>query len=270
LKEKVAIVTGAARGIGRAIAERYGAEGATVVVCDVDTAGGEAVAKRITDAGGTAVAIVADVSDTAAVDRLFDETLDRFGAVDVLVNNAGLTDTERHFLEGDEAWWDRIHAVNLKGSFLCGLRAARQMAQRGEGVIINVSSGGATRAHRGNAAYDAAKGGIEALTRAMAVDLAPYGVRVNGLIPGSIDSRGMSPEVKKTRGEAIPMGRVGEPAELGGAAVFLASDDAGYVTGQLIAVDGGILAAMRSPAAEIFPPSRFPDVSRSVGKSESR
>ena len=172
----------------------------------------EAVAKGITDAGGTAVAIVTDVSDKAAVDRLFDETLERFGAVDVLVNNAGLTDTERHFLEGDEAWWDRIHAVNLKGSFLCGLRAAKQMAQRGDGVIINVSSGGATRAHRGNAAYDATKGGIEALTRAMAVDLAPYGVRVNGLIPGSIDTRGMSPDVKKERGEAIPMGRVGEPA----------------------------------------------------------
>ena len=92
----------------------------------------------------------------------------------------------------------------------------------------------------------------------MAVDLAPYGVRVNGLIPGSIDSRGMSPDVKKQRGEAIPMGRMGEPEDMTGAAVFLASDDAAYVTGQLIAVDGGILAAMRSPAADIFPPSRFP------------
>ena len=112
LNGKVAIVTGAAHGIGRAIAERFGAEGATVVVCDVDAGGGEAVAKRITDAGGTAVAIVTDVSDKAAVDRLFDETLERFGAVDVLVNNAGLTNTERHFLDGDEEWWDRIHAVN--------------------------------------------------------------------------------------------------------------------------------------------------------------
>jgi NAD(P)-dependent dehydrogenase (short-subunit alcohol dehydrogenase family) len=258
LNGKVAIVTGAAHGIGRAIAERYGAEGATVIICDVDAAGAEAAAKRITDAGCTAVVIVTDVSDKVAVDRLFDETLDRFGAVDVLVNNAGLTNTERHFLDGDEEWWDRIHAVNLKGSFLCGLRAAKQMAQRGEGVIINVSSGGATRAHRGNAAYDATKGGIEALTRAMAVDLAPYGVRVNGLIPGSIDAKGMSPDVKKQRGEAIPMGRMGEPEDMTGAAVFLASDDAGYVTGQLIAVDGGILAAMRSPAADIFPPSRFP------------
>jgi NAD(P)-dependent dehydrogenase (short-subunit alcohol dehydrogenase family) len=266
LAGKVAIVTGAAHGIGGAIAERYGAEGATVVVCDVDAAGADAVAKRIGDGGGTAVAIVTDVSDKAAVDRLFDETLDRFGTVDVLVNNAGLTNTERHFLDGDEEWWDRIHAVNLRGSFLCGLRAAKEMAQRGKGVIINVSSGGATRAHRGNAAYDATKGGIEALTRAMAVDLAPYGVRVNGLIPGAIDSKGMDPDLKRKRGEAIPMGRMGDPADMAGAAVFLASDDAGYVTGHLLAVDGGILAAMRSPAAEIFPLSRFPVVGQSVSR----
>jgi len=258
LQGKVTIVTGAAHGIGRAIAERYGVEGATVVVTDIDEAGVETVAQGITDAGGTATAIATDVSDKTAVHHLFDQTLERFGTVDVVVNSAGLINTERHFLDGDEAWWDKIHAVNLKGTFLCGLRAAQHMARNGGGVIINLSSGGATRAHRGNAAYDATKGGIEALSRAMAVDLAPYGVRVNGLIPGSIDTRGMSPEVKQERGQAIPMGRVGEPDEMTGAAVFLASDDAAYVTGQLIAVDGGILAAMRSPAADIFPLSRFP------------
>jgi NAD(P)-dependent dehydrogenase (short-subunit alcohol dehydrogenase family) len=260
LQGKVAIVTGAAKGIGRAVAERYGTEGATVIVSDIDAPGAEAVAARIRDAGGSAAAILTDVSQKDSVDRLYDETLERFGTVDVVVNNAGLTNTERHFLEGDEAWWDQIHAVNLKGTFLSSLRAANYMARHGGGAIINVSSGGATRAHRGNAAYDATKGGIEALTRAMAVDLAPYGIRVNALIPGSIDSRGMSPDIKKERGQAIPMGRMGEPAEMSGAAVFLASDDAGYVTGQMIAVDGGILAAMRSPAAEIFPLSKYPDV----------
>ena len=258
LSGKVAIVTGAAHGIGRAIAERYGQEGAAVVVSDVDGAGAEAVAAGIRDGGGNAIAVVTDVSDKDAVDRLFDETLSRFGTVDVLVNNAGLTNTERHFLDGDEAWWDRIHAVNLKGSFLCGLRAAQHMARKGEGVIINVSSGGASRAHRGNAAYDATKGGIEALTRAMAVDLAPYGVRVNALIPGAINSKGASAEIKRLRGEAIPLGRMGETADMAGPAVFLASEDAGYVTGQMLAVDGGILAAMRSPAAEIFPLEKFP------------
>ncbi len=262
LQGKVAIVTGAAHGIGRSIAERYGQERATVVVSDVNAGGAEAVARGINDAGGTAIAVTTDVSDKAAVDRLFDQTLEQFGTVDVIVNSAGLVNTERHFLEGDEEWWDRIHAVNLKGTFLCGLRAAQHMARKGSGVIINVSSGGATRAHRGNAAYDATKGGIEALTRAMAVDLAPYGVRVNGLIPGSINTSDMSPEVKQERGKAIPMGRVGEPEDMTGAAVFLASDDAAYVNGQLIAVDGGILAAMRSPAADIFPPSRYPKLER--------
>jgi 3-oxoacyl-[acyl-carrier protein] reductase len=263
LDGKVAIVTGAAHGIGRAIAQRFGQEGAKVVVADINGEGVEAVAAGIRDAGGEAIAIVTDVSDSTSVDRLFAETLARFGTVDVLVNNAGLTDTERHFLEGDEAWWDRIHAVNLRGTFLCGLCAAKLMAAQGKGVIINLSSGGATRAHRGNAAYDATKGGIEALTRAMAVDLAPYGVRVNALIPGSIDARGMTEDMKRERGQAIPLGRVGETADMAGPAVFLASADADYVTGHALAVDGGILAAMRSPAAEIFPLSRFPRVEES-------
>jgi 3-oxoacyl-[acyl-carrier protein] reductase len=258
LSGKVAIVTGAAHGIGRAIAERYAAEGASVVVCDVNAAGAEDVAKAIAAKGGNSIAVTADVSDSAAVDRLFAETEQRFGPVNVLVNNAGLTNTERHFLQGDEAWWDRIHAVNLKGTYLCALRAAKGMAQRSEGVIINLSSGGATRAHRGNAAYDATKGGIEALTRSMAVDLGPYGVRVNALIPGPIDSTDMSEEKRRERGAAIPLGRVGETTDLAGPAVFLASDDAAYVTGHMLAVDGGILAAMRSPQAEIFPLSKFP------------
>jgi 3-oxoacyl-[acyl-carrier protein] reductase len=258
LSGKVAIVTGSAHGIGQAIAQRFGAEGATVVVADVNADGARAVAEGINAAGGTAIAIPTDVSSKDAIDHLYDETLRQFGTVDIVVNSAGLVDTERHFLLGDEAWWDKIHAVNLKGTFLSGLRAANYMARHGGGAIINVSSGGATRAHRGNAAYDATKGGIEALTRAMAVDLGPYGVRVNALIPGSVNTSDMPPETKAERGRAIPMGRVGEPEDMTGAVVFLASDDAAYVTGQMLAVDGGILAAMRSPMADIFPPSKFP------------
>jgi len=258
LSGKVAIVTGSAHGIGQAIAERYGAEGATVVVADVNAEGAQAVADSINAAGGKAIAIPTDVSSKDAIDHLYDETLRQFGTVDIVVNSAGLVNTERHFLEGDEAWWDKIHAVNLKGTFLSGLRAANHMARHGGGSIINVSSGGATRAHRGNSAYDATKGGVEALTRAMAVDLGPYGVRVNALIPGSVNTSDMTPETKAERGKAIPMGRVGEPVDMTGAVVFLASDDAAYVTGQMVAVDGGILAAMRSPVADIFPPSKFP------------
>src|SRR5262245_41454116 len=258
LTQKVAIVTGAAHGIGRAIAERFGAEGAHVVVNDVDAAAATEVAQSIERRGGSALPVIADVSDEAQVDALFDATLARFGTLDVLINNASLTATERHFLEADAAWWERIIAVNLSSAFLCGRRAAQVMARKRSGAIINMSSGGASRAHRGNAAYDAAKGGIEALTRAMALDLGPYGVRVNALVPGSIDSKGMSPDVKRARGENIPLGRVGEVDELAGPAVFLASDDARYITGHLLVVDGGLLVQQRSATVDIFGLDRFP------------
>jgi len=255
---KVVIVTGAAHGIGRAIALHFGSEGAHVIVNDVDAAGAESTTSAIMAGGGSAISGIADVSDKGQVDRLFDLALERFGTVDVLVNNAGLINTERHFLEADEAWWDRILGVNLKAAFLCSSRAAQVMARRRQGAIINLSSGGATRAHRGNAAYDASKGAVEALTRATALDLAPYGIRVNAIVPGSIDSQGMSQETKRERGEAIPMGRVGECEEIAGPAVFLASEDASYMTGHILVVDGGLLAQQRSPQVDIFPLSRFP------------
>jgi len=257
-KNKVVIVTGAAHGIGRAIAQRFGSEGAQVVVNDVNAAGADATTQAIITNGGSAIAVIADVSDKSQVDRMFDTTLEHFGTVDVLVNNAALVNVERHFLEGDEAWWDRVLSVNLKGTFLASLRAAHVMAHHHQGVIINMSSGGASHSHRGMAAYDAAKGGIEALTRATALDLAPYGIRVNALVPGSIDTQGMSTETKQERGMTVPLGRVGEPEDLAGPAVFLASDDASYITGHLIVVDGGLLSQQRPPQVDIFPLSRFP------------
>ena len=258
---KTVLVTGAAHGIGKAIALRFGAEGANVVVNDVDATAAEVVAGQVNAEGGSAaVAIPADVSDKAQVDRLFDAVVEKFSTVDVLVNNASLTNTERHFLKADAEWWNRIIAVNLSSAFLCGLRAAQIMARKRSGVIINMSSGGASRAHRGNAAYDAAKGGIEALTRAMALDLAPYGIRVNALVPGSIDSKGMAAEIKQARGENIPLGRVGEVEEMAGPAVFLASDDARYITGHVLFVDGGMLAQQRSATVDIFPLSKFPKI----------
>ena len=257
---KIVMVTGAAHGIGRAIALRFGSEGAQIIVNDVDAAGAEATVQAIITHGGLAVPGVADVSDKSQVDHLFDTMFERFGTVDVLVNNAGIINAERHFLEADEAWWDRVLAVNLKSVFLCSFRAAQVMARRHQGVIINMSSGGATQSHRGMAAYDASKGGIEALTRAMALDLAPYGIRVNALVPGSIDSQGMNPEVKRERGVTVPLGRVGEPEDMAGPAAFLASEDASYITGHIIAVDGGLLSQQRSPQVDIFPLSRFPKV----------
>ncbi len=265
LAGKAAVVTGGAHGIGRAIAERFAAEGARVVVADIDEHGSETVAATIRDAGGDAIALAADVSDSGSVDALFAATTGRFGGIDVLVNNAGLVNTERHALDGDDDWWDRIIAVNLRGVWLCASRAAQIMAEQGGGSIINVSSGGATKAHRGNAAYDAAKGGIEAFSRALALDLGPYGVRVNILVPGSIDTRGMDDLTRRERGETIPLGRVGDPDDMTGPAVFLASDDARYVTGQATVVDGGLLAQQRSPQVDIFPLSKFPRLERVAG-----
>ncbi len=258
MQGKVAIITGAAQGIGRALANRYAAEGAHVVVNDVNADKIDAAVAAIRQTGGSALGIVADVSDKTAVDRLFAQTVADLGRVDVLVNNAMITNGDRHFLEADEAWWRRVIDVNLTGVFLCSHAAAQLMARQRSGVIINFSSGGATRAHRGLAAYDASKGGIEALTRAMALDLAPYGIRVNALVPGSIDTSGMPPTIKGARGENIPMQRVGEAEELAGPAVFLASDDASYVTGHCLVVDGGMLSQQRSATVDIFPLSRFP------------
>jgi 3-oxoacyl-[acyl-carrier protein] reductase len=257
LEGKVAIVTGGGAGIGRAIAIRYGEEGAKVAVADVNA---ETARELAETAGPDVLPVECDVSDPADVDRLFETALERFGTVDVLVNNAGLVNTERHFLEADEAWWERIQRVNLWGVFHCSLRAARIMAAKQAGVIICLSSGGATRAHRGNVAYDAAKGGIEAMVRGMSLDLGPYGVRVCGLVPGSIDTQGMEPETRASRGETVPLRRVGEPADLAGPAVFLASDDASYVTGTMLVVDGGLLAQQRSPQVDIFPLSRYPNL----------
>ena len=247
LDGKVAIVTGAGRGIGRGIAERFAQEGARVVVNDLDAAAAEEAAAAI---GATAVA--ADVSSAADVARLFEAAP---GPVDVIVNNAGLTDVSRHVLDGDEAWWDEILGVNLKGQFLCALRAAGIMSERGGGAIVNVSSVGATAAHRGMVAYDASKGGVEAMTRALAVDLAPYGIRVNALAPGDIEVRSAAPDDAEPRARTVPLGRIGRPADLAGPAVFLASDDARYVTGVTIAVDGGLTAQLRPPQVDP-PPAR--------------
>jgi len=166
----------------------------------------------------------------------------------------------KHMLTVDKAWWDRIIGVNLTGTFLCCLKASHIMAKNGGGSIINMSSGGATRAHRMFVSYDAAKGGIEAMSRAMALDLGPYGIRINILTPGSIDTTGIDEEGRKMRGTNVPLGRIGEPDDMVGAAVFLASEDARYITGHSIVVDGGMLAQQRSATVDICPPSDFPKV----------
>jgi NAD(P)-dependent dehydrogenase (short-subunit alcohol dehydrogenase family) len=248
---KTVVVTGGGHGIGRAVAERFAQEGGRVFVNDVDGSRAEEVSSAI---GG--VAIVGDVSSKTQVDAMFD----RAGEVDILVNNAGNIYADRHFLDGDEAWWDRVLGVNLKGVFLCSHRAAQSMARRRSGVIINMSSGGATKAHRGNVAYDASKGGIEAMTRAMALDLAPYGIRVNAVVPGLIRTYDISDAIAAERGAVVPMGYLGSAEEIAGPTVFLASEDARYMTGACLVVDGGVLVQQRSAPVDTFPLSRFPKI----------
>ncbi len=258
LEDKVVIVTGGAGGIGRAIAERFAGAGSKLVINDVSADAAAEVVDVITASGGTAMAAVADVSDSAAVGAMIDAVRAEHGRIDVLVNNAGLVSPMLHFFEADEAWWRRIIDVNLTGHFIVSHPVARIMAKQGGGNIINMSSGGATRAHRAFTAYDATKGGIEALTRAMALDLGPYNIRVNALMPGSIDTKGMDLEARQLRGENVPLGRIGEPIDMTGAALFLASDDSSYITGDVIKVDGGMLAQQRSATVDIMPPSDFP------------
>lgn len=260
LNDKVVLVTGAAGGIGQSIAKRFAESGARVIVNDVDAPAADAVTNSITENGGTAMSAIADVSNSEQVAAMVDAAMAEHGRIDVLVNNAGLVSPMLHFFEADEAWWRKIIDVNLTGHFIVSHPIARIMAKQGGGNIINMSSGGATRAHRAFTAYDATKGGIEALTRAMALDLGPYNIRVNALMPGSIDTSGLDLDQRKLRGENVPLGRIGEPIDMTGAALFLASDDAAYITGDIIKVDGGMLAQQRSATVDIMPPADFPKI----------
>jgi len=260
LRDRVAIVTGAARGIGRGIAERLAAEGARVVANDLDGAALDAALAGWRQRGFDVLAAVGDVGLKADVDRMFDAAVERYGGVDVLVNNAGWATAGGHFLEIDEAHWDQVMRINLKSVYLCSHRAANLMVDQGRrGSIISISSFAAARAHRQQPAYDASKGGVEALTRAMALDLAPFGIRCNVVGPGAIHTEYYEPLGEAARAErarAVPLGRVGYPADIAGAVLFLAGDDASYITGQCLYVDGGMLAGVRSPQIDKpLPPS---------------
>lgn len=258
LKDRTAVITGAARNIGAACARRLAAEGANVALVDVE----ERVEEVAAEIGAAkARAFVADVSSKSAVDEVFAATIEDFGGLDIVVNNAAIVGgAVRHFLEVDENLWDHVLAVNLKGHFLCSSRAAQHMARHGGGVIVTMSSGGATRAHRGMASYDAAKGGIEALTRAMALDLAPYGIRSVCVVPGLVTQEGHGEEMIERTSATVPLGRPGTPDDVAAAVAFAVSDDAAYINGSKIVVDGGVLRQQRPPQIESFPPDQFPEL----------
>jgi 3-oxoacyl-[acyl-carrier protein] reductase len=191
---------------------------------------------------------------------MFKQVLDTWGAVDIVVNNAAWASPQAHILEMDENHWDVVIRTNLKSIYLHCHRAANIMVDRGtRGAIINISSFAAARAHRYMAAYDATKGGMEAMTRSMAIDLGPFGIRVNVVGPGAIHTEEYEPlgdDARIRRGQTVPLGRVGYPEDIAGAVAFLASDDASYITGQCLYVDGGMLAQLRSPQVDApLPPS---------------
>ncbi len=247
LSGKATVITGAAQGIGAACAERFAREGAPLALWDVDDVRGQALAERLCAEGGRAVYMHCDVSRSADVNAALDATVAALGRVDVLVNNAGIF-RAADFLDLSEADWDAVIAVNLKGSFLVGQACARVMAAQGSGAIVNMSSVNAVMATPGLASYNASKGAINQLTRAMALSLAGRGVRVNAVAPGTINTELAAKAVLASEAarqrvlSRTPLARLGEPAEVADVVAFLASDAASYMTGQIVYVDGGRLA----------------------------
>ncbi len=243
LANKVAIITGATQGIGLACAKRLINEGARVMMVDVKPEGADAAAEL----GDAARFFAADVSQKADVDAMLAATLKEFGQVDILINNAGVTHAA-DFLDLAEEDFDRVLRINLKSMFLCGQAAAREMVKRQSGCIINMSSVNSELAIPNQVPYVVSKGGVNQLTKVMALNLAPHGIRVNGIGPGTILTElakkavMASPEARHTILSRTPMGRCGEPEEVASIAAFLASDDASYMTGQTMYVDGGRLA----------------------------
>jgi glucose 1-dehydrogenase len=246
LKDKVILITGASTGIGRAIAIETARQGANVVVNYIGEAdAAQEVVREIENDHGTALAIEADVSKSDQVQHMISQAVSHLGRVDVLVNNAGI-EKESPFLDKPESEFDAVIGVNLKGPFLCTQAAARDMAKRKKGTIINISSVHEDLPFPGYSAYCAAKGGLRMLCRDLALELAPHGINIVNVAPGAIDTpinkRTLSnPEKKLALKREIPLGRVGEPQEVAKLVCYLASDDAAYITGTTVVIDGGLM-----------------------------
>ena len=251
LSEKVAIVTGAAVGLGRAVAARFAREGASVVAADLNEKDGTALCHQLQNEGLDAVFMKTDVSQECAVNALFEATLDRYGHLDVLHNNAAvlLPDRDRPIHELSTETWDDVMSVNLRGSFLCARRAIQALLQNVGGSIIFLGSPtGLIGCAPALTAYSASKAGVMGLTRAMAAAHARDHIRVNSIVPGTMDTPMNAyiladPSVRDKYSEAVPMGRLGTPADIEGIALFLASDESSYCTGGLYMCDGGLTAA---------------------------
>ncbi len=251
LSDKVAIVTGSGRGIGNGIALAFADMGADVVVAERDAEPAEATAAEIRDRGRRALVVLSDVREQEQVDEVVRKAVDEFGHIDILVNNAGgmfMSEIAAISVKG----WDAIIRANLKATFLCSKAvSAVMMDKKTKGSIINIASVNAFSGSPGSAAYGAAKAGIINFTQSLAIELAPHRIRVNAVAPGVIDTPGtlqwVTPEREAEIIKVVPLARRGKPEDVAGAAIYLASDYADYVTGQTIVVDGGIMATSRLP-----------------------
>ncbi len=243
LQGKVALVTGSAGGIGRAVAQRFAAEGASVVINDIDAAKVEATVAGIEAAGGKAFGAVADVRRTAEVEKMVAEATAALGPIDILVNNAGGSARKRGgpFDQTTEEIWDWVIGVNLKGTMICTHTVMKQMMERKTGAIVNMGSIAPCTAGFNGVDYVASKGGIIAMTRTLAKGLGPHGIRVNCISPGAIETEGVMPDdkIKENFRKSTYLGRNGRPEEVASLALFLVSDEAAFITGQNYIIDGG-------------------------------
>jgi meso-butanediol dehydrogenase / (S,S)-butanediol dehydrogenase / diacetyl reductase len=255
-QSRVAIITGSGSGLGRVLAHRFAAEGAAVVVADVVEQRATTVADEISGAGGRSLAQTTDVTNAADVEAMVGAAREAFGPVEILVNNAAKA-TDADFLDVSEETWDEDVAIALKGSFLCSQAVLGDMTEKRSGIILNISSVNAL-AYFGNEAYSAAKAGILNLTRSLAVRYGPFGVRVNAIAPGTLRTpaweqrRQKDPDVFDRVAKWYPLGRIGEPEDVAGAALFLASDEAAWISGIVLPIDGGLTAGNMEMAREII------------------
>ncbi|RDU36684.1 3-oxoacyl-ACP reductase [Neobacillus piezotolerans] len=243
LKDRVAIVTGAGRGIGEATAIKFAREGAKVIVADVNREDVDRTVSVITEGGGEVVGMIVDVTDLGQVEKMVSDTAEHFGSVDIVVNNAGIT-ADAQLIKMEEAQWDRVIDVNLKGVFNVAQAAAKQMKEQQSGVILNASSVVGLYGNFGQTNYAATKWGVIGMTKTWAKELGRFGIRVNAVAPGFI----MTPMVEKMPEKVLemmkgksPLGVLGQPEDIANAYTFLASDEARYITGTVLSVDGGVV-----------------------------
>jgi NAD(P)-dependent dehydrogenase (short-subunit alcohol dehydrogenase family) len=242
LKGKVAVITGAGSGIGRAAAQLFAREGARVVASDLDEAAATETKRLIMGNGGEALAVKTDVSQTDQVETLIREVVTQFGTLDILHNNAGISGGRNFVGDTTEEYWDRVITVNLKGVFLCSKYAVREMLKNERGVIINTASSFGLVGLPGNAAYSAAKGGVIQLTKSMALEYAPNHIRVNCICAGWVDTpfnRDIDERISRWALRETPLERWGTPEDIALAALYLASEESSFVTGTTLTIDGG-------------------------------